>query len=209
MKKVVTLIAATVVVMMSSQVNAQCIGCSQGVSPSFGTQVYSSPVQYGNVNYGTAVYNSAPVYNSGCNSCGQQMMPACGGQTCGCSTQQCAQPSVCNAPVNCRRATVRVRYRRSCNAPRYRCSTAMACNNMSSCNTCNNMPVSGGCIGCSGGVVSQPVFNGQMMNGQVINGTVVEGVQPQVDATPVPQLDSNAGADQVNPPTPTPVADGT
>ena len=46
MKKVVTFVAAAIVALVSSQANAQCVGCAQGVTPSFNTQsvTYVAPM---------------------------------------------------------------------------------------------------------------------------------------------------------------------
>jgi len=58
-KKLVTSLAILLVTAaFASYSNAQCVGCSQGVAPSFAQPVYA--VQ----SVGTPIYNSAPVFNS-------------------------------------------------------------------------------------------------------------------------------------------------
>ena len=59
MIKLVTIVAVLMMTaVFSPDSSAQCIGCSQGVAPSFAQPI--NTVQ----SFGTPVYNSAPVFNS-------------------------------------------------------------------------------------------------------------------------------------------------
>ena len=212
MKKVVTFVAVALVAIVSSQANAQCVGCSQGATPSFGSQtVYSAPVQSYSapMTYSAPMQSySAPVVSTGCSGCGQASVQpmmsysapvvsnGCSG--CGQASYQPAMP--CGASVvssgcgGCGQASYQpaVSYNTGCGGG---CGQVAYQPAMSYGGVVTSGPVYGtvtsGCTNCGGSVT--PVFQGGTVDGQVIESPVAETVENQ--------------AEEVTPPTPTPEAD--
>ena len=178
MNKALTLLAIAVAATFTSQSMAQCIGCSGGVSPSFGQTVQAAPIFQSAPIYNSApVYNSAPIYNSVPVYNSTSYAPAVSYPQGGCSS--CSQPmisqQVYNQPSYAMGGTIVMDS--SYGQPVYGTAVSSGC---------------GGCAGCGGcgSVVSQPVaFSGVidngMMGGEVIVGSeVVVPSDAATDATP-------------------------
>ena len=207
MKKMLVAAVAAMVAFAAGNANAQCIGCQQNAQPVFNaTQAYSAPIQ----NYAPVQSYAAPMQTYSA-----PIQTAAPMQTYSAPIQSAAPMQTFSAPMQS--YTPVQSYSSPCNCG------AVASTPIYSTPIQNYMPTSG-CIGCSGGVVGQPIFGGTVTSGTVINSGVVEGsiVEPTVvtpmaagEATATPDAQPNMeDATETEPPVPAvsspePEADGT